>query len=127
MTYRVDTDEEIIQRPFRGSMPGPKDYKTLQDQSRLNRQHEDIKALMLDGCWRTVQEISQILSYAENSVSAQLRHLRKPEFGGWLVYRRRRKDTSLSEYQVKNPVKKPDFQMALPGIPQVTDYSNFGG
>lgn len=128
MTYRADTGEEmVIASSFPKVMPCPEDYMNRQDQSRLNRQHEDIKALMLDGAWRTVKEVSQLLNYDENSVSAQIRHLRKPQFGGWLVLRRRRKDVGVSEYSVKSPVKKCDFQMALPGIPQVPDYSLYGG
>ena len=107
MSYRADTEEEMVSR-----LPVPKDYKTPQDHTRLARQHRDIKDLMLDGCWRTVKEISEKLSYPEPSVSAQLRHLRKPEFGAWLVSRRRRKDAGVSEYRVL-PQKINIVQMEL--------------
>lgn len=124
MTYRADTGEEMRTSRI---MPGPQDYKNRQDQSRLNRQHLDIRNLMLDGGWRTVKEISDKLSYPETSVSAQLRHLRKPEFGGWEVSRRRRKDSQVSEYQVLLPVKKQDSQKEMFSLGQISGYQNFGG
>lgn len=96
MPYRADTDEEIVPR-----MPRPKDYQSGQDHTRLARQHRDIKTLMLDGVWRTVKEISEKLSYPETSVSAQIRHLRRPKFGSWTVNRRRRLNSAVSEYQLK--------------------------
>ena len=40
--------------------------------------------------WHTLGEISSATGYAEPSVSAQLRHLRKPRFGGYRVIKRRR-------------------------------------
>lgn len=63
---------------------------TKDDHKRLARQHEDIKNLMLDGNWRTLREIRLALHYPEASISAQLRHLRKPRFGSYVVDRRRR-------------------------------------
>lgn len=44
---------------------------------------------MLDGKWRTVADISQATGDPENSVQAQLRHLRKPRFGAYIVSRQR--------------------------------------
>ncbi len=57
---------------------------------RLTPQHEAIKALMSDGEWRTLEQISAAVT-AEGvgcppaSASAQLRHFRKPRFGGHTV------------------------------------------
>ena len=65
---------------------GP-EYKPERDKKRLTNQLEDIKKLMFDGKWRTLAEISQITGHPESSISAQLRHLRKPRFGSYTVER----------------------------------------
>jgi hypothetical protein len=60
-------------------------------QRRLTGQHEAIKEVMLRGRALTLQEITDevLRLYGINappaSVSAQLRHLRKPRFGGFDV------------------------------------------
>jgi hypothetical protein len=79
-------------------------YSAELDGERLRRQHQRIRSLMLDGKWRTLSEISQTLGYPESSVSAQLRHLRKPQFGSYVINKRRRGMTGLWEYQLENPV-----------------------
>lgn len=63
---------------------------------------EDIYRLMRDGAWRTLEEIAAATAHPEPSVSAQLRHLRKPQFGGYRVEKRRR-TVSVWEYQVREP------------------------
>lgn len=77
------------------------------DKERLRKQHETIRNYMLDGCWRTLHEISEALKYPESSVSAQLRHLRKKQFGSYIVNKRRRVfSTGVGgtwEYQVVEP------------------------
>ena len=40
--------------------------------------------------WLTLREISDLTNYGEASISAQLRHLRKPHFGAYVVVKRRR-------------------------------------
>jgi hypothetical protein len=40
--------------------------------------------------WMTLGELARMTHYPEASISAQLRHLRKPEFGGYVVEKRRR-------------------------------------
>ena len=42
---------------------------------------------MCDGKWRTLQQISQVTGDPEASVSAQLRHFRKPRFGAHTIER----------------------------------------
>lgn len=42
------------------------------------------------GGWLTLSEIADLTNYGEASISAQLRHLRKPHFGGYVVAKRRR-------------------------------------
>jgi hypothetical protein len=78
------------------------DYQPAFDFKRLRKQHENIRDLMLDGHWRTLREIAWILNYPESSISAQLRHLRRPKFGSFTVLKRSRGDRQrgLFEYQV---------------------------
>lgn len=42
------------------------------------------------GGWMTLREIAALTNYGEASISAQLRHLRKPHFGGYVIAKRRR-------------------------------------
>jgi len=43
-----------------------------------------------DGGWMTLRELAELTNYGEASISAQLRHLRKTRFGGYVVAKRRR-------------------------------------
>lgn len=83
---------------------GP-EYVTKKDHIRLGKQHERIKALMLDGKWRTLEEISGSTNDPVASISAQLRHLRKERFGAFLIERRSRGNRSggLFEYRLIRP------------------------
>lgn len=79
------------------------------DRDRLQRQHNKIRHLMSDGNWRTLRKIAEFLGYPEASVSAQLRHLRKPEFGAYLV-EKRRLSGGLWEYRVtQQPMRQDDL------------------
>src|SRR5258707_11967520 len=40
--------------------------------------------------WLTLEELTKLTHYPPASISAQLRHLRKPEFGGYAVEKRPR-------------------------------------
>jgi hypothetical protein len=42
------------------------------------------------GTWLTLQELAQLTCYGEASISAQLRNLRKPKFGGYVLEKRPR-------------------------------------
>ena len=74
-----------------------------EDTPRLGNQLDRVFIAMQDGKWRTLAEISAHTGDHEPSVSAQLRNLRKPRFGGHTVNRRRRGDRSkgLFEYQLQ--------------------------
>jgi hypothetical protein len=63
---------------------GP-DYVPARDDNRLNAQYERIFHLMVDGVWRTLNQIHQLTGDPEASISAQLRHMRKPRFGSHTV------------------------------------------
>jgi hypothetical protein len=61
------------------------DYKPERDDSRLTGQLLRIWDIVKDREWRTLNEISLLTGDPEASISAQLRHLRKPRFGGHKV------------------------------------------
>ena len=60
----------------------------------LRRQRDVLCDVMLSAgqceTWLTLYELGRLTGYGEASVSAQLRHLRKPEFGGYEVDKRQR-------------------------------------
>lgn len=57
------------------------DYDHGRDSERLERQHERVLRVMQDGQQHTLAGISEITGDPPASISAQLRHLRRPEFG----------------------------------------------
>ena len=63
------------------------DYDHERDSVRLTGQLLRIWNVVNDGRWRTLKDIANITGDPEASVSAQLRHLRKPRFGGHTVER----------------------------------------
>lgn len=77
-------------------------YDPAFDKDRLTKQIGRIFHLMIDGQWRTLQEIESVTGYGQASISANLRHLRKPRFGFYNVERRRHGDKTqgLWEYRV---------------------------
>ena len=60
------------------------------DCARLEGQTLRIYRLMIDGIWRTLEEIQRATGDPQASISAQLRHLRKGRFGGNIVDKQRR-------------------------------------
>jgi hypothetical protein len=73
-------------------------YDPALDQDRLTKQLGRIWALMADERWRSLPAIAAATGDPEASISAQLRHLRKPRFGSYTVERRR--VGNLYEYRV---------------------------
>ncbi len=70
--------------PPTGHFNGP-DYDPDRDDGRLRGQQLRIWELMRDGAWRTLGEIAAHTGDPEASISAQLRHLRKPRFGAHTI------------------------------------------
>ena len=64
--------------------PGPQP----RDDERLTAQYLKVFYLMRDAQWRTLDEISMETGAPAASVSAQLRHMRKPAFGSHTVEKR---------------------------------------
>lgn len=65
-------------------------FNQVRDGERLTSELERVKELMLDGKWRTLAEIAKHVHGNEahtTGISARLRDLRKPRFGGFKVER----------------------------------------
>ena len=72
------------------------------DQARLTKQLGRVFDAMSDGAWWTLDAIATATGDPHASVSAQLRHLRKPRFGGYAVEKRRRNaDGGTWEYRLR--------------------------
>ena len=94
-----------------GARPGAEfdgaDYRPERDRLRLTGQLRRVFDLMTDGRWRTLAAIAEATRDPVASVSAQIRHLRKPKFGGHTV-ERRHVGNGLYEYRlVVNPNERP--------------------
>ncbi len=101
---------EQQQMNFNPKYAGP-DYDPQLDQKRLTGQINDIFELMKDQRWRTLREIEDLTNHPAASISAQLRHLRKPEFGSHEVNKQRREgleQNGVWEYQLL--IKQDDRQ-----------------
>lgn len=78
--------------------------------SKGKQQLERVRHLMADERWRTVDQIRLITGDKQASISARLRDLRKPEFGGHVVERRSVPGTrGLFEFRVIKPEDKRLF------------------
>jgi len=100
-------DQQRIQRrrvgPARGVGSLPADVRASvavrrgeYDARRLRSQRDVIRDVMLSAAdcdtWLTLGELRALTRYGEASISAQLRHLRKLENGGYDVAKRHRED-----------------------------------
>jgi hypothetical protein len=99
---------------------GPTFDKQL-DGGRLRHQLEKIRDWMLvQNDWQTLAEIREALGFPESSISAQLRHLRKLQFGSYRVEKRRRSSPGGTwEYRVLPPEKLealPLFDRPISGL-----------
>jgi hypothetical protein len=79
------TEDDIVGAWFNGPA-----YDPELDHPRLSAQILRVYRAVEDGEWRTLGEIEEITGDPQASISAQLRHLRKPRFGGFIVEKRRR-------------------------------------
>lgn len=110
-----------------GSHYGPTFVPAL-DASRLSAQRDRIRNVMLAASitnrWLTLGEMSETLEsvydcrFPEASISAQLRHLKRPENGGYCLEKRRRGagTVGLWEYRLLAPVQL---------VPEQLDFTKF--
>jgi hypothetical protein len=98
----------VTQQNHLSLVPPPKahfngsDYDAQRDDVRLRGQQLRIWTVMSDGVWRTLRKIAERTGDPEASISAQLRHLRKPRFGSFIVDKRHL-GSGLYEYRVTAP------------------------
>ena len=83
--------------------------QTVANVDGRNTQLAAIRELMLSaamrGAWLTLAEIAESTEFGEASISAQLRHLRKPAHGRYRVEKRRRQ---LRESELGNAMRFTD-------------------
>lgn len=63
------------------------DYQPERDNARLGAQLERVYSAMTDGRWHTLPELAERTGDPPASISAQLRHLRKPRYGAHRIER----------------------------------------
>lgn len=66
-----------------------KTYNPVLDHTRLTNQLARVQAVLSDGKWISLRELSLLAESPESSCSARLRDLRKDKFGGHAVHRKR--------------------------------------
>jgi len=75
-------------------MSGERKRRAAENGTRMPTQLEVVRQVMLlaaqYGSWLTLEELARKTKFAEASISAQLRHLRKAEHGAYRVEKRRR-------------------------------------
>jgi hypothetical protein len=71
------------------------------DQDRLTKQIGRVFDVMSRGQWMTLRELAAATGDPEASCSAQLRHLRKPRFGSYVIERRHRGDRQAGLYEYR--------------------------
>jgi transcription initiation factor IIE alpha subunit len=107
-----NASHEVVVR-FNGS-----DYAPV-DNPRLAGQALDIFQLMQDGEERSLSEIEELTGYPQASISAQLRHLRKPRHGSHKVTKTNY-GNGLFKYKLEvNPETKDKLIYALKEVAKV--------
>lgn len=100
----VPTSAGTPQEAWEDHVNGHRDgdtYVAEFDFDRLNAQAKRVYSVIVGGAWWTLGEISEITRDPEASVSARLRDLRKPRFGGLQIERRARdREAGLYEYRL---------------------------
>lgn len=84
-------------------------YDPFYDDTRLTKQIGRVYACMIDGSWRTLLEIAKETADPEISISAHLRHLRRPRFGAYVLEKRARRERCrrVYEYRLLRPANCP--------------------
>jgi biotin operon repressor len=90
-------------------------YEAKHDEKRIKSQMETVKQVLQQAaqydCWMTLAELARKTKYPEASISAQIRHLRKPWFGGYKIEKRRVGIPSMGLWE---------YRMTLPEAPVTT-------
>jgi len=70
------------------------------------------------GTWLTLDELAMLTHYPPASISAQLRHLRKPEFGGYDVEKQQRASGKILRGEDFGTVWEYRLRRAMHGVPR---------
>lgn len=116
--------EKRLENNRKGLFAGDR-YEPLVDEVRLTKQILRVFKIMCDGEWRTYGEINEETKSdehpfgdPENSISAQLRNLRKRQFGSHLVDKRRRGDDVLGLWEYRLVVNENARMFLGQGVKQ---------
>ena len=82
------TQLELIPMPPESTRFDGETFDAERDGARLASQLERVKAAISDGQWWTLAALVARCGGTDASVSARLRDLRKPKFGGYDIQRR---------------------------------------
>jgi hypothetical protein len=88
-------------------------YDPRLDRERLKKQGRDVWDVMTAPAyddWWTLRELAQATGHQEASISARLREMRSPEYGGHFVDRRRRGDPKAGCWEYRLTVRRPPPQ-----------------
>ena len=76
--------------------------------TRVPTQREILRDVMLSAAecdtWLTLRELSLLTRYGEASISAQLRHLRKPRYGAFVIAKQHRRVRAIVREEGRGPV-----------------------
>jgi hypothetical protein len=101
-------------------MRGKKNSKSKPAGTRSQR--EVLRDVMLSaaecGTWLTLRELSRLTSYGEASISAQLRHLRKPRYGAFVIDKQVRKYDDVNQVAEHGAVWEYRLRGVLLGQPR---------
>lgn len=75
-------------------------YEPEKDEKRLTGQLHRVFEAMKSGEWFTLERLQSIVGGSQAGISARIRDLRKPAFGGYQVDRKRVKDSGLFMYRL---------------------------
>ena len=104
-----------------------KTWKGIARPTVLKTQREVLRDVMLSagecGAWLTLHELAGLTHYGEASISAQLRHLRKPQNGAFVVEKRLRQNQivrgteigSVWEYRLRRRIRRVHARAAIRG------------
>lgn len=103
----------------------PKKYvkKNCPEWKYLNEQHKRVQAIALKGQWNTLAQLAKLADAPESCVSAQLRHLKKPKMGSYVLEKRAVHDRTagLYEYRIMPKGHTSDYV----SLPRRNKYKDF--
>jgi hypothetical protein len=102
--------------------------KSNETRKPVRTQREVLCDVMLSAAqcetWLTLQELALLTHYGEASISAQLRHLRKPQYGAFVVEKRHREVDAVVrreigivwEYKLRRSVRRRVVSVPVPRL-----------